>query len=60
MIVNCLQIAVTIVMSVVDFKMFSVILFFTAPMWVLTFLGVCLLVLRFSKYTLFFSLTYLI
>ena len=60
MIVNCLQIAVTIVMSVMDFKMFSVILFFTAPMWVLTFLGVCLLVLRFSKYTLFFSLTYLI
>ena len=46
-------------MSVVDFKMFSVILFFTAPMWVLTFLGVCLLVLRFSKYTLFLSLTYL-
>ena len=59
-IVNCIQIAMTIVMSVKDFKMFSIILFFTAPMWVLTFLGVCLLVLRFSKYTLFFSLTYLL
>ena len=48
-IVNCIQIAMTIVMSAMDFKMFSIILFFTAPMWLLTFISVCLLILRLSK-----------
>ena len=48
-IVNAIQIAMTIVMTTVDFKMFSVILFFTAPMWVLTIEALSLLLIRLSK-----------
>ena len=48
-IVNAIQLGTTIVMTTVDFQMFSVILFFTAPMWVLTIEALCLLLLRLSK-----------
>ena len=49
-ITSSLQLAMMIIMTVRDFKMFSVILFFTAPMWVLFVEAICLLVIRLSKY----------
>ena len=50
LITNMLQFIMMIIMTKMDFKMFSIILFFTAPMWVLLFEALCLLVIRLSKY----------
>ena len=44
-----LQFVMMLIMTMMDFKMFSIILFFTAPMWVLFVEALCLLVLRLSK-----------
>ena len=48
-ITTLLMTVMTFVMTSVNFKMFSIILFFTAPMWVLLIESVLLMIIRMSK-----------
>ena len=46
------QISLLIVMISMNFRMFSIIYFFTAPMWMLFAQALVLFVVRISKYTM--------
>ena len=49
-ITTSLMTLMTLLMTRVNFKMFSIILFFTAPMWVLIVESLLVLIIRLSKF----------